>query len=88
MKAFSLTVSSPDGSLFNGEVTFISARGVEGEFAIMAGHIPFITALVPCKIKIHQGGEEKLATVDGGLLTVGDDGKVTMLTGSFKWEKQ
>ena len=85
MNTFNLTVTSPDGALFKGEVTFISARGEEGEFAIMAGHIPFITALVPCQIKIHQGGEEKLATVDGGLLTVGDDGAVTMLTGTFKW---
>ena len=45
MKTFTLSVTSPEGNLFLGEVMQISVRGVEGDLAIMAGHIPFVTAL-------------------------------------------
>ena len=45
MNSFHLTVSSPDGDLFGGDATFLSLRGVEGDLAIMAGHIPFVTAV-------------------------------------------
>ena len=86
MKSFTLTVSSPDGNLFKGEVEFLSARGEEGDFAIMAGHVPFITSLVPCEMKIIVGEEEKLATVDDGLLSVDENG-ATLLAGSFKWKE-
>lgn len=86
MNKFTLVVSSPDGNVFQGEITFMKARGAEGEFAVMAGHTPFITNILPCEIKIHVDGEEKFATVGGGLLTV-DTKSVTLLTGSFKWKE-
>ena len=45
MNTFHLTVASPDGNKFDGEVYKLDVRGVEGELAIMAGHIPFITSV-------------------------------------------
>ena len=52
MSTFHLTVSSPDGNKFDGEVFKFDVRGVEGELAIMAGHIPFITSVIkaPCTV--------------------------------------
>jgi len=85
MKTFNLTISSPDGDVFKGEVAVISARGTEGEFAVMAGHIPFVTAIKAgdCKITFEDG-TEKTGKTDGGILTVSKDG-VTLLSGSFSW---
>ena len=45
MKTFLLIISTPDGEMFNGEAVNISLRGVEGDLAVMAGHIPFVTAV-------------------------------------------
>ena len=45
MNTFHLIISSPDGNLFDGNVIKIAMRGTEGDFAIMAGHIPFITSV-------------------------------------------
>ena len=79
MNTFKLTVASPDGNKF-------SADAVEGELAIMAGHIPFVTSLVKCPITIWlEDGSKKTATADGGLLTVGKD-EVTLLAGSFEFQ--
>ena len=47
MKTFPLKISSPEGDLFNGEAVMFSARGTEGELAVMAGHIPFVTSVKP-----------------------------------------
>ena len=86
MKTFALKITSPEGDLFSGEAVKLSLRGTEGEFAIMAGHVPFATAIVPCKCKIElENGEEKSAQTDGGLITVTSE-KVLFLSGNFAWD--
>ncbi len=86
MNTFKLTVTSPDGNQFQGEVYKLDVRGTEGELAVMAGHIPFVTSLVkcPCAIWLNET-EKKTATADGGVLTVNTD-SVTLLSGSFKFD--
>ncbi|MBQ9951008.1 MAG: F0F1 ATP synthase subunit epsilon [Clostridia bacterium] len=85
MKTYPLTVSSPDGNLFQGQVAELILRGSEGDLAVMAGHIPFMTAVQPgsCRI-IFEDGSEKQGMTDGGLLTVAGD-HVTLLSESFRW---
>ena len=86
MNTFRLTVASPDGSLFDGEAGQLIARGVEGELAILAGHIPFITSVKPCECRIElPDGEEKTGVTEGGILTVAKE-SVTLLSGSFQWK--
>jgi len=86
MKTYPLHISSPDGDVFRSEVVSISLRGVEGDLAVMAGHIPFVTSVKPCDVKIGlEDGEEKVGYADGGILTVSDE-KVTLLSGSFEWK--
>lgn len=85
MNTFLLKVSSPDGDIFSGEVTRLSVRGTEGELAVMAGHIPFVTSVKPCDCKIElDGGQIRRGHTDGGLLTVSKE-KTVFLSGSFTW---
>jgi len=85
MTTFPLKISSPEGDLFCGAAVMLSLRGTEGELAVMAGHIPFVSSVVPCECKIlFEDGEEKIAKTDGGILTVSSD-KVLLLSGSFEW---
>ena len=87
MNTFKLTVASPDGNKFCGDVVKLDVRGVEGELAVMAGHIPFVTSIVNCPVTIElEDGSKKTATSDGGLLTVGKD-EVTLLSGSFEFNE-
>ncbi len=86
MNTFHLIVSSPDGNLFEGDVVKLDVRGTEGDLAIMAGHIPFVTSIVEAPVVIHLENEtKKKATAKGGLLTVGKD-IVTLISGSFQFE--
>ena len=85
MSLFKLTVSSPDGNVFNGEAFMLTVRGIEGELAVMAGHAPFVTTVKPCDCKIELAdGEEKVGHISGGVLTVSKE-QVILLSGSFSW---
>lgn len=87
MKSFLLTVSSPDGNLFSGKVCKLDVRGVEGELAVMAGHVPFVTSIGKAPITIlTEEGETLHAYSQGGLLTVGSE-QVILLSGTFSLEK-
>ena len=87
MNTFLLNISSPDGKVFSGKVTFLSVRGVAGDLAVMAGHVPFITSVKAdshCAIHLEDG-TVKEGTTGGGLLTVGKD-EITYLTAGIDWE--
>ena len=71
MSTYPLLISSPDGDLFRGEAEMLILRGTEGDLAIMAGHVPFVTAVVRgnCTV-ITADGERQEGTIEEGLLTV------------------
>ncbi len=85
MNTFKLTVATPDGNKFEGEVVKFDVRGVLGELSVMANHIPFVTTVVsaPCKIELEDG-TVKNAHSNGGLLTVTKD-STTYFSGSFEF---
>ena len=86
MKTYKLTVSTPDGHIFDDEVVSLSLRGADGDLAIMAGHIPFATVVKEGKCHIETAsGEVRNASVGGGVLTSGAEGTI-LLSSSFAWE--
>lgn len=85
MRTFSLIVSTPDGNRFQGQAEALIVRGTEGELAILAGHIPFLTAVKPgpCQLRLPDG-TRRTARTEGGLLAV-DTAQTTLLCSSFSW---
>ena len=86
MNTFLLKISSPEGDLFCGQAICLRVRGTEGDLAVLAGHIPFISSVKPCDCIIDLEDEtERVGHVDGGILTVASDA-VRLLSGSFVWK--
>lgn len=86
MKTYHLVISTPDGNAFDGEAEMLTLRGSEGDLAVLAGHAPFITAVVPCKCTVVLPDDtERTADIGGGLLTV-DTAKTTLLCSEVKFE--
>ena len=83
MNSFKLRITSPDGDQYSGDVVMLSLRGTEGDLAIMAGHIPFVTAVKPCKLKVETEEDEFFAEIDGGLLSVTND-ETVLLSSDYK----
>ena len=87
MKTFLLNISSPDGKIFYGPVVSIILRGVEGEFAVLADHVPFITNVRPGKCVVElEDGTVREGQTEGGMITVGKD-EVTFLTAGVTFEE-
>ncbi len=83
MSTFPLLISSPDGDLFRGDAEMLILRGTEGDLAVMAGHVPFVTAVVRGNCVIVTAEEErKEGVIEEGLLTV-DREQVTVLTSAL-----
>ena len=85
MNTYKLIITTPDGSVFDDNAEALIVRGTEGELAVMAGHVPFITAVRAgeCKIVLSET-QQKIATIGGGILTV-QNSKTTLLCSDFKW---
>ena len=87
MNTFQLILSSPDGDIYRGPAQRLSLRGAEGDLAVMAGHISFVTTVKPGKCRvILEDDTVRTGHVDGGLLSVSKDA-VTLLSASFHWEE-
>ena len=88
MKTFRLVISTPDGNMFDENVVKISLRGVEGDLAVMANHIPFVTSVKPCICKIETIDEtERKLSVENGILSVGAE-VVTLMSGGGIWVEE
>lgn len=87
MNEFNLRISTPDGDAFNGKAIFLSLRGSEGDLAVMAGHVPFITTTKAgrCKVEASDESESFSGIISTGLLTVAKD-CVTLICGRFERE--
>ncbi len=88
MNTFPLIISSPDGDLFRGDAVKLILRGTEGELAVLAGHVPFVTAVKKGRCVVEQAdGSRKTGLIDAGLLTV-DREKTTVLTSVLTWRDE
>ena len=70
MNTIHLIIASPDGALFEDDVLELSLRGADGDLAVMAGHIPFVTSVKEGECRVTFPEEEKTATIGGGMLSV------------------
>ena len=71
MTAFHLELVSPEKLLFSGSVTDVLVPGTEGEFVVMAGHMPVMTALRPGIVDIGDAeGKHTKLFVRGGFADV------------------
>jgi F-type H+-transporting ATPase subunit epsilon len=71
---------SADRKVWSGEASIVVVRTVDGDLGVLPGHAPVLAVLAPGNIKIKPvSGEEVLATVDGGFLSVEHD-RVTLVS--------
>lgn len=65
---------SPEREVYAGEVDQVIAPGVEGEFGVLAGHAPFMTALKEGHVRVHNDGRITVFEVRGGFADVTPEG--------------
>ena len=84
---FHLEIRTPEQAVYEGDVMSVSAPGVEGNFQILAGHIPFLTALEVGEIRIRESETPQLMAMSGGVFEVLRTG-VTVLVETAEWASE
>ena len=84
MNSFPLKIVTPDGVQFDGEAQQLLVRTIDGDMAVMAGHVNCVAPLGMGQAVIVSGEECRTAACIGGILTV-LDGQVRLVPTTFEW---
>jgi F-type H+-transporting ATPase subunit epsilon len=79
MANFQFDLVSPEKLVFSGEVDQVDVPGTEGDFGVLAGHAPTVSALRPGIMTVFVNGNAQRMVVLGGFAEVSADGKLTVL---------
>jgi F-type H+-transporting ATPase subunit epsilon len=74
MATFHFDLVSPEKLAFSGEVDQFDIPGVEGDFGVLAGHAPVISAIRPGILTVFSGGKQEKIIVTGGVAEVSEKG--------------
>lgn len=87
MRTFHLEIAAPDGKIYDGEAYMLSVRGIEGDLAILAGHIPFVTALASGAVRVYTSKDAapRVGHASGGCLLVFPTG-TRLIAADFAWD--
>lgn len=84
MGTFHLQIVTPDGAFFDGPAESVRVRTISGDVAILARHIPYVTALGTGEAAVTVDGTVRKAAASGGMLSVTED-KVSVVATTFEW---
>lgn len=75
-----VTIVSASKSIWTGDAVQVSARTVEGEIGILAGHEPVLAILAPGQVRVTtDDGQQIVAQADDGFLSV-ENNTVTVVS--------
>jgi F-type H+-transporting ATPase subunit epsilon len=71
---FPVEVLTPDGEVFNDEVTMVSTRTAVGSIGVLANHAPLLAMLDPTELRLYKSGSDVVKFAQSeGYLQVGDN---------------
>jgi F-type H+-transporting ATPase subunit epsilon len=76
-----LTIVTPSGPAYRGEVDSVVLPGSEGDFGVLPGHERFLSALRTGEVQIEVGGRKTFAAASEGFADVSGS-QVTVLVDS------
>jgi F-type H+-transporting ATPase subunit epsilon len=79
--ALELTIVTPSGPAYRGDVDSVVLPGSEGDFGVLPGHERFLTALRTGEVQIKAGAQTVYAAASEGFADVSGD-RVTVLVDS------
>lgn len=81
MSSFNAQILTPEGSLFEGEVTGVQMPGALGRFEVKANHAPIVSTLEEGSVVVRKADGEVNYTISGGFVEVAKN-KLTLLAES------
>ena len=70
MPVFALSIITPEGQLYEGNVQSLTAVGFEGTFGVLANHAPMIMQILPGVVKVQAQDKDLFFSIGAGVLEV------------------
>lgn len=86
-KKLHLKITTHEKTVFEGDVDEIYSKGTQGEFGILPGHIPFMTALDIGVTKVVVNGASEFFTTLGGIFQLKDNEALILAQAAEKAEE-
>lgn len=86
-KKLHLKITTHEKIVFDSDVDEIYAKGTQGEFGILPGHIPFMSALEIGVAKVVIEGKPERYTVMGGVFQLKDNDALILTQAAEKAEE-
>jgi F-type H+-transporting ATPase subunit epsilon len=86
-KQLLLEVVTPDRKVVSTTADIVVCPGVEGQFGVLVGHVPFLSALDIGEMYYKQGGKTEYLAVSGGFAEVTGT-KVTVVAESAEFGRE
>ena len=74
MAKLHFSLVAPEQELYSGDVDQVNAPGSEGDFGVLPGHAPFMTALKEGEVTVIDGGARRVFAIRGGFADVTPQG--------------
>ena len=68
------SLAAPERQLFSADVDQVDAPGLEGDFGVLYGHAPFMTALKAGAVTVYDGSTTRVFNIEGGFADVTPQG--------------
>lgn len=81
MSTFQAQILTPNGSLFEGEVSGVQMPGAMGSFEVKANHAPIVSALEEGTVLVRKADGDVNYNISGGFVEVSKN-KLTLLAES------
>ena len=78
--SFKLSVITPSGQAFEGDVNSVAAPGLMGGFEVYSGHTSMVASLKSGKFTIRTASGSSVLAISDGILEVSPDHNVLVLT--------
>ena len=86
--ALELTIVTPAGEAFHGPVQSVVLPGVEGDFGVLAGHEPFLSALRVGGLEVTgEDGRKRFACTSRGFAEIHGD-SVSVMVGTCEFSDE
>ncbi|MEQ8525396.1 ATP synthase F1 subunit epsilon [Gracilimonas sp.] len=83
MSTFNAQILTPNGSLFEGEVTGVKLPGTQGSFEVKANHAPIVSTLEKGNVLVRKNDGDSNFSISGGFVEVNNN-KLTLLAESVE----
>jgi len=87
MSTFDAQILTPEGTVYEGEVTGVQMPGSEGLFEVKANHAPIISTLERGNILVRKTDGNDTYAITGGFVEVNNN-KLTLLAESIVLEEK